>query len=77
MSFKLLDIIVLTKNLPEHNLKKGDIGTIVEVYDSNNFEVEFIRADGQTQALLTLDSSLIRSTTSKEMLSVRKMAEIV
>ena len=77
MSFKLLDIIVLTKNLPEHNLKKGDIGTIVEVYDSNNFEVEFIRADGQTQALLTLDSSLIRSTTSKEMLSVRQMAEIV
>ena len=77
MSFKLLDIIVLTKNLPEHNLKKGDIGTIVEVYDSNNFEVEFIRADGQTQALLTLDSSLIRSTTSKEMLSVRSLAEIL
>ena len=75
MTFKLLDIVVLTKDIPEHKLKKGDIGTIVEIYDTDHFEIEFIRADGTTQALLVLDSASIRPTTSKEMLAVRKMAE--
>ncbi len=77
MSFKLFEIVVLTQDLPEHELKKGDIGTIVEIYDSTHFEIEFVRADGKTQALLTLPSSLIRPTTSKEMLSVRTLAKTV
>lgn len=28
---KLLDVVALTEDIPEHNLKRGDIGTVVEI----------------------------------------------
>jgi hypothetical protein len=54
---KLLDVVVLTKDLPELNLHKGQVGTIVEVYQSNDFEVEFVDLQGNTYALETLNIS--------------------
>lgn len=38
-----LDRVVLTTNLPEYRLQKGDIGTVVLVHqDGLGYEVEFI-----------------------------------
>ncbi len=54
---KLLDVVVLTKDLPELNLCKGQVGTIVEVYKSDDFEVEFVDLQGNTYALETLNGS--------------------
>jgi Domain of unknown function (DUF4926) len=54
---KLLDVVVLTKDLPELNLRKGQVGTIVEVYMSDDFEVEFVDLQGNTYALETLNAS--------------------
>ena len=31
-----LDNVVLTVDLPEHGLKKGDVGTVVLVHDSSH-----------------------------------------
>jgi len=31
MSFKELDTVVLDRDLPEHHLKKGDLGAVVQV----------------------------------------------
>ncbi|MBD2079100.1 DUF4926 domain-containing protein [Leptolyngbya sp. FACHB-17] len=39
---KLLDVVALTKDLPDQNLYKRQVGTIVEVYDLTTFEVEFV-----------------------------------
>ena len=46
---KLLDIVALIVDLPEHNLRRGEIGTVVELLaDGAAFEVEFSDDDGQT-----------------------------
>lgn len=39
MTVRLLDVVVLMKDLPSHGLKVGDVGTIVEVYQPDGLEV--------------------------------------
>ena len=56
LEFKLLDVIALLKDLPGKNLRKGQVGTIVEMYDNKNFEVEFCNKKGETIALLRLNT---------------------
>ena len=55
MRFKVLDTVVLATDLPEHGLRQGDLGAVVEVYEPNGLEVEFVTASGKTEALVTLD----------------------
>ena len=70
-----LDTVVLTTDLEEHNLKRGDVGAIVHCYEGNvAYEVEFVTADGSTIALLTLKSSNIRPMKSGEILHARELA---
>lgn len=46
---KLFDVIALTTDLPEHNLRRGQVGTIVEfLADGKAFEVEFSDSNGRT-----------------------------
>ncbi len=54
---KLLDIVALTPDLPALNLSKGQVGTIVELYEPTVFEVEFVDRQGKTYALETLNTS--------------------
>ncbi len=54
---ELLDVVVLTKDLPDLNLRKGQVGTVVEVYESDDLEVEFVDLQGKTYALETLNAS--------------------
>ncbi|MCT7957500.1 DUF4926 domain-containing protein [Laspinema palackyanum] len=51
---KLLDVVALTEHLPDLNLHKGQVGTIIEVYEPDVFEVEFVDLQGKTYALETL-----------------------
>jgi hypothetical protein len=51
---KLLDVVALTEDLPTKNLVRGQVGTVVEVYSPDAFEVEFSDDDGRTYALLAL-----------------------
>lgn len=53
-SIKLLDVVTLTEDLPEHKLHSGQVGTIVELLAPNVFEVEFSDDEGQTYAMLPL-----------------------
>ncbi len=54
-NFKLFDVVALTSDLPEENLLKGQVGTIVEIYNEGEaFEVEFVNTEGETYGLLTL-----------------------
>lgn len=53
---KLLDVVALTQDLPNLNLHKGQVGTIVEVYEPSVFEVEFVDLNGKTYALETLNA---------------------
>ncbi len=51
---KLLDVVALTVDLPEHGLLKGQVGTLVETLAPGVFEVEFCDLDGQAYASLPL-----------------------
>lgn len=69
-----LDAIALTRDDEEHRLVAGDIGTVVHVYrDRAAFEVEFVRTDGETVAVLTLSNEDIRPLRT-DILHARKLA---
>lgn len=51
---KLLDVVALVEDVPEHHLLRGHMGTVVEVFEPGVFEVEFSNNQGQTYALATL-----------------------
>lgn len=53
---KLLDTVTLVADVPERNLKRGEVGTVVEVLAPDVFEVEFSDNDGRTYAELALHS---------------------
>jgi hypothetical protein len=55
------DVIVLTRDLPEHKLRAGDVGAVVCVYaEGKAFEVEFVTGTGQTVAVETLEPKVVR-----------------
>lgn len=73
MKYEILDIVVLNRDLPESGLKSGDVGTVVELYDPDGIEVEFVTGAGTTQALVTLRRGDVHPVGREEMLSVRKL----
>lgn len=52
---QLLDVVALTKDLPEQALWRGQVGTVVEILGNGvAYEVEFCDRDGRTYASLGL-----------------------
>lgn len=72
---KLLDTVVLTHDLPDAGLRRGDLGAIVELHSPDAFEVEFVAASGRTLALLTLSSDDVREVGDQDLIAVRSLAE--
>ena len=76
--FKELDLVVLTHDYLEYNLKSSDIGTVVHCYDDKlGFEVEFVTAEGKTIAVVTLTKDDIRPFNHAEILHVRDVTPSV
>jgi hypothetical protein len=73
MRIKVFDTVVLERDLSAHGLKKGDIGAVVEVYEPDGIEVEFVTGSGKTQALVTLKIQDVRSIKDSEILAVRSL----
>jgi hypothetical protein len=71
VNFKALDVVVLDKDFPGNGLKRGDLCAVVEIYEPNALEVEFVTASGKTEALLTLDVADVRTVVDTDLLSVR------
>jgi hypothetical protein len=69
--YEELDNVVLKKDLPEHGLRKGDLGAVVMVYEPDAIEVEFVRLWGQTQALVTLRFDDVRPVGDEELVAMR------
>ena len=74
MRFRELETVVLERDIPEHGLRKGDLGAVVELYEPDGLEVEFIRASGKTQALVTLHTSDVRGVRDEDLVSVRSVS---
>jgi hypothetical protein len=69
--FKLLDVVVLQKDLPSKGLKRGDLGAVVELYDAEGMDVEFVTASGKTEALVTLKPNDVRAVANNDLIAVR------
>ena len=75
MTYKLLDTVVLDRDLPRYGLRKGDLGAVVEVYDDKGLEVEFVRASGKTQAVVTLTVHDVRPVLDDDLVAVRSVPQ--
>lgn len=70
-----LDTVVLSRDMKEHGLTRGDVGAVVHAYtDAKAYEVEFVTGEGKTVAVLTLTESDIRPMQRQEILHVRAYA---
>ena len=69
MDYSSLDTVVLDRDLPEHGLKRGDLGSIVEIYEPDGLEVEFVTASGRTGALLTLTVADVRHVADADLVA--------
>ncbi len=73
--FKELETVILRRDIKEHDLRKGDMGAVVNVYDNGQAaEVEFVTATGKTVALATLTAKDVRDVAQNDLLSVRGFA---
>ncbi len=59
LQMKLLDVVALLEDLPELGIYRGQVGTIVEVYEPGVFEVEFSDLNGRAYAIETLTANQI------------------
>jgi hypothetical protein len=73
MKFRQLDTVVLDRDIPERGLRKGDLGAVVELYEPEDLEVEFVTASGRTQALVTLKAGDVREVRDEDLISVRSL----
>jgi hypothetical protein len=51
---RLLDVVALTEDIPDAELRRGQVGTVVEELAPDVYEVEFSDDGGQTYASLAL-----------------------
>lgn len=51
---KLYDVVALLEDLPELHLRRGQVGTLVETWEQDVYEVEFADTHGTTYALAAL-----------------------
>ncbi len=53
----LLDVVALTEDIPDRGLRRGQVGTVVEMLAPGVFEVEFVDNNGRTYATVPLKTS--------------------
>jgi hypothetical protein len=78
MAYKLFEEIVLTKDIPEKRLRRGDVATIVEHHPvsagEDGYSLEIFNALGDTISVITIAESAIEPITKDEIFSVRSLA---
>lgn len=75
MTFKLYSEAVLTRDLPEHSLCRGDIVVIVDHHSARDgeegYSIEVFNATGDTIAVATVPESHLEPLRSDEVLCAR------
>lgn len=75
MSFALYKNAILTADLPEHDLRAGDVGTVVERHVvpsmEDGYSLEFFDMTGRTIAVVTVPERMLRGPMKGEVPTVR------
>ena len=78
MTFPIFEDIIVTTDVPDHDVRAGDVGTVVEHHvvagKEDGYSVEFFDMTGKTVAVVTLRGSDLRQPTSTDRPSVRALA---
>ncbi|OLE84562.1 MAG: DUF4926 domain-containing protein [Acidobacteria bacterium 13_1_20CM_2_65_9] len=79
MAFELYSDVILTRDLSEHGLRAGDVGTVVERHvvpgvSEEGYSVEFFDMTGNTVAVVTLPANALRVPTPADRPAVRALA---
>lgn len=74
MTLHPLDVVVLRADVPEHGLRRGDLGAVAEVFSPEAVAVEFVAASGRTQALVTLRPEDLREVGDDDLVAVRPIS---
>ncbi|MBI5637845.1 MAG: DUF4926 domain-containing protein [Nitrospinae bacterium] len=82
MKFPLYEQVALAVDVPEFNLKKGDIATLVETVPhpaggENGCVLEVFNALGASIAVVTVPESHLEPLRADEVLTVRHMAKAI
>lgn len=70
--------VALTKDIPEHHLKRGDLATLIEylphpIGKEEGCILEIFNALGESIAVVTVPVSAIQSLRADEIMSVRQL----
>ena len=68
-----LDPVVLTVDVPEHHLQRGDVGTVVLTHEGKGYEVEFVNLQGDTIAVISLSADQVRPVAECEIPHARSV----
>lgn len=75
MPLPLYKTAILTVDLPEHDLRAGDVGTVVERHQvpgkADGYSLEFFDMTGRTIAVVTVPEQTLRSPIEGEVPTVR------
>ena len=64
--------VVLTRDIPEHGLVLGDIGTVVAIHRGGaGYTLEFLTLQGDTMAIVTVHANDVRPARERELAHVR------
>ena len=55
----LLDVVALLADVPERKLSRGQVGTIVELLDTDTALIEFNDEEGRAYAIATLNAAQV------------------
>ncbi len=72
--FKLYQQVILSRNLSEEELQKGDVATVVEIIDKNEktgYCLEFFDSDGATLKVIVVNEDGITETKPHSVVNYR------
>ncbi len=79
MPFELYGDVILTRDVADHGLRAGDLGTVVERHvvpaiPEEGYSVEFFDMTGNSVAVVTLPASSLRMPTPADRPAVRALS---
>jgi hypothetical protein len=79
MPFEMYGDVILTRDVTEHGLRAGDVGTVVERHSApgvpeEGYSVEFFDMTGNTVTVATLPASALRLPTQADRPTVRALS---
>ena len=79
MPFDIYGDVILTRDVPEHGLRAGDVGTVVERHTvpdvaDEGYSVEFFDMTGNTVGVVTLPATALRMPTPADRPAARALS---